>query len=89
MRLTPLKALDKAQAALVKYEFDVQSLTKKDWGNVVHWVLPVAMVPFLLKDLKKRHQILSKLATLPNDWTSTYIPPHIEMVPIVPGTIAE
>jgi hypothetical protein len=81
------KALEKAQAALVKYEFDVQSLTEKDWGDVVRWVLPEAKVPFLLKDLKKRDQILVKLATLPNDWT-TY-KPRIEMVPIVPGTIVE
>jgi hypothetical protein len=37
-------------------------------------------VPFLLKDLKKREQILAKLATLPNDWT-TYIP-CIEVAPL-------
>ena len=29
-------------------------------------------MPFLLKDLKKRDQIVAKLATLPNLWT-TYI----------------
>ena len=81
------KALEKARAALVKYQFDAQSLTEKDWGDVVRWVLPEAKVPFLLKDLKKRDQILAKLATLPNDWT-TYIP-CIELVPVVPGTTAE
>ncbi len=81
------KALEKARAALVKYNFDVQSLTEKDWGNVVRWVLPEAKVPFLLKDLKKRDQILAKLATLPNDWT-TYIP-YTEAVPIATGTRVE
>jgi hypothetical protein len=79
-----LKTLEKAQMALVKYEFDAQSLTEKDWGDVVRWVLPEAKVPFLLKDLKKRDQILAKLATLPNDWT-TYIPRR-EMVPVAPET---
>jgi hypothetical protein len=79
--------LEKARAALAKYEFDAQSLTEKDWGDVVRWVLSEAKVPFLLKDLKKREQILAKLATLPNDWT-TYIP-RIEVAPIVPGTTVE
>ncbi len=84
---TQHKALEKARAALVKYKFNVQSLTEKDWGDVVHWVLPEAKVPFLLKDLKKRDQILAKLATLPNDWT-TYIP-YTEAVPIATGTRVE
>ena len=84
---TQHKALEKARAALVKYKFNVQSLTEKDWGDVVHWVLPEAKVPFLLKDLKKRDQILAKLATLPNDWT-TYIP-YTEAVPIATGTQVE
>ncbi|KAI2491856.1 hypothetical protein MHU86_22709 [Fragilaria crotonensis] len=83
-----LKALEKARAPLAKYEFDAQSLTEKDWGDVVRWVLPEAKVPFLLKDLKKREQILAKLATLPNDWT-TYRVPRIEVAPIVPGTTVE
>ena len=82
-----LKALEKARATMANYEFDAQSLTEKDWGDVVRWVLPEAKVPFLLKDLKKREQILAKLATLPNDWT-TYIP-RIEVAPIVPGTTVE
>ena len=73
--------MEKARAALAKYEFDAHSLTEKDWGDVVRWVLPEAKVPFLLKDLKKRDQILAKLATLPNDWTT-----YIAVVPIVPGT---
>ena len=68
-----LKTLERAQAALAKHEIDAGSLTEKDWGNVVRWVLPEAKVPFLLKDLRKRDQILAKLATLPNNWT-TYIP---------------
>jgi hypothetical protein len=36
-------------------------------------VLPQAKVEFLLKDLKKKDQIMAKLATLPDNWTS-YIP---------------
>ena len=51
---------------------DAASLTERDWGDVVRWVLPEAMVEFRLKDLKKREQILAKLATLPREWT-TYI----------------
>ena len=67
------KALDKAQTALTKYEVDQGSLTDKDWGDIVRWVLPEAKVTFLLKELKKRDQIVAKLETLPNLWT-TYIP---------------
>jgi hypothetical protein len=48
--------LDQAQAALAKYEKDAGSLSEKEWGEIVGWVLPVAMVPYLLKDLKKREQ---------------------------------
>ena len=44
-------------------------------------------MPFLLKDLKKRDQILAKLATLPSDWT-TYIPRR-EVVPVAPETSVE
>ena len=80
-----LKTLERAQAALAKHEIDAGSLTEKDWGNVVRWVLPEAKVPFLLKDLRKRDQILAKLATLPNNWT-TYIPRIDEVVPVVPPT---
>ena len=79
-----LKTLERAQAALAKYEIDAGSLTEKDWGDIVRWVLPEAKAPFLLKDLKKRDQILAKLATLPNNWT-TYIP-RIEVVPVIPPT---
>ena len=67
------KALQKAQQALEKYQTSGNSLNDKDWGDVVRWVLPEAKVEFLLKDLKKKEQIISKLATLPNDWV-TYIP---------------
>ncbi|KAI2506187.1 hypothetical protein MHU86_8222 [Fragilaria crotonensis] len=78
-----LKVLDKAQTALIKFEFDAASLTDKDWGDVIRWVLPKANVEFRLKDLKKREQILAKLATLvPHAWT-TYIPRR-EVVPIIP-----
>jgi hypothetical protein len=77
------KTLEKAQAALTKYKFNSVSLTDKDWGDVVRWVLPEAKVQFLLKDLKKRDQIVAKLATLPRDWT-TYIPCE-EVVPDIPA----
>jgi hypothetical protein len=48
------------------------SIADKDWGDVICWVLPQAKVDFLLKDLKKKDDILAKLATLPSNWT-TYI----------------
>ncbi len=77
-----LKTLDKAQTALLKDQFDPQSITEKDWGDVIRWVLPEAKVEFLLKELKKKDQILAKLATLPHDWT-TYIPCREMVVPVV------
>jgi len=77
-----LKSLEKTQTVLLKYELDPQSLTEKDWGDVIRWVLPEAKVEFLLKNLKKREQILAKLATLPRDWT-TYIPRR-DALPAVP-----
>jgi hypothetical protein len=80
-----LKILERAQAALTKYEADAASLTEKEWGEIVRWVLPEAKVPFLLKDLKKREQILAKLETLPNLWT-TYIP-RGEIAEIIQPTI--
>jgi hypothetical protein len=57
-----LKALEKAQIALAKFEFDSHSMNDKDWGDVIRWVLPEAKVEFLLKDLKKKEDILAKLA---------------------------
>ena len=68
-----LKTMDQAQAALAKYKKNAGSLTEKEWEEIVRWVLPVAKVPYQLKDLRKRVQILAKLETLPNAWT-TYIP---------------
>ena len=69
-----VKALEKAQCVLDKYTpVDGNSLSDKDWGDVIRWVLPEAKVEFLLKDLKKKEQIVAKLATLPNIWTS-YVP---------------
>jgi hypothetical protein len=38
-------------------------LTERDWGDIVREVLPEAKVAFCLKDLKKKDQILEKLAT--------------------------
>ena len=66
-------ALQKAQQALAKYATNNDSLNDKDWGDVVRWVLPKAKVNFLLKDLKKKEQLLAKRATLPHHWT-TYFP---------------
>ena len=65
--------LERALIAFEKYEFDAQSMNDKDWGDVIRWVLPAANVDFRLKDLKKKADILVKLATLPRCWTS-YIP---------------
>ncbi len=81
-----LKSLEKAQTALLKYQFDSHSLTEKDWGDVIRWVLLEVKVEFLLKDLKKKDQILAKLTTLPRDWTS-YIPRRevVNVVPTAPG----
>jgi hypothetical protein len=76
-----LKSLDKAQKALEKYNIDENSLNDKDWGDVIRWVLPEAKVDFLSKDLKRKDQILTKLASLPNEWT-TYIPPRQVVTPI-------
>lgn len=78
-----LKVLDKAQTVLIsKFKFNAASLTHKDWGDVIRWVFPKANVEFHLKDLKKREQILAKLATLPHACT-TYIPRR-EVVPAIP-----
>ncbi len=68
-----LRAREKVQSALSKFEFDSKSTNDKDSGYVIRWVLSQAKVDFLLKDLKKREDILAKLATPPSDWT-TYIP---------------
>jgi hypothetical protein len=75
------KLLENAQHALAKYRTQGSStLTNKDWGDIVRWVLPEAKVPGLMRDLKNRDTIIAKLATLERDWT-TYIPspPSIEM----------
>ena len=79
-----LRAHEKAQSALGKFKFDCGSMNDKDWGDVIRWVLPQAKVDFLLKDLKKKEDILAKLATLPNNWT-TYIPRR-EALPAAPTT---
>ena len=79
-----LKTLEKAQTAMTKYELDAESLTDKDWGEIIRWVLPEAKVAFLLKDLKKKDQIVAKLATLPQAW-STYIPQRV----VVPAAIPQ
>jgi hypothetical protein len=81
-----LKTLDKAQSALAKFELDSHSMNDKDWGDVIRWVLTEAKVEFLLKDLKRKEQILTKLATLPKDWT-TYIPRRQALAAISTATV--
>ena len=81
-----LQACEKAKSAVDKFKFDSGgSMSDKDWGDVIHWVLPQAKVDFLLKDLKKKEDILAKLATLPSNWT-TYIPRR-ETLPAAPTTM--
>jgi hypothetical protein len=53
-----LKTLDKAQLAFKKYRSDEGSLTERDWGDIIRWVLLEAKVAFRLKDLKKKDQII-------------------------------
>jgi hypothetical protein len=77
-----LREREKTQSALDKFEFDSGSMNDKDWGGVICWVLPQAKVKFVLKDLKKKDDILAKLATLPSNWT-TYIPRR-EALPAAP-----
>jgi hypothetical protein len=70
------KLLLNAQSALSKYKNggnDNNALNEKDWGDIVRWVLPVAKVPGLMRDLKKSEAIIAKLNELEKDWT-TYIP---------------
>ncbi len=67
------KLLANAQRALQKYRLSSESLNDKDWGDIIRWVLPEAKADGLMKDLKKKHDIIAKLATLERDWT-TYIP---------------
>jgi hypothetical protein len=80
-----MKALVKAQVALEKFNADENSLTDKDWGDVVRWVLPAAKVDHLLKDLKRKDQILQKLSSLPREWTS-YVPQKHDASAPVPTT---
>ena len=76
-----VKILGNAQTALHKYNADENSLNDKEWGDIVRWVLPEAKIDFLLKDLRRKVQILTKLASLPKDWT-TYIPRPIVVDPV-------
>jgi hypothetical protein len=69
------KLLVNAQKALDKYKaVGSDALNDKDWGDIVRWVLPEAKVAGLMRDLKKKDAIITKLATLERDW-KTYIPP--------------
>jgi hypothetical protein len=42
-----LKALDKGQLALQKYTVDANSLSYKDWGDIITLVFPKAKVDLL------------------------------------------
>ena len=67
------KILANAQTALAKYRACSESLTDKDWIDIIRWVLPESKAEGLMKDLKKKAAIVAKLATLEREWT-TYIP---------------
>ena len=67
------KILAYAQRALVKYRACCDSLTDKDWVDIIRWVLLESKSDGLMKDLKKKAAIVAKLATLEREWT-TYIP---------------
>ena len=54
---------------------DVNSCKDSEWVDMMKWVLPAAGVKFLVKDFKKKDDIIAKFVTLPNVWTS-YIPPR-------------
>ncbi len=69
------KLLTKAQSAFEKYHMDMSSCKDSKWVDMMKWVLPAASVKFLLKDFKKKDDIVVKFATLRNVWTS-YIPPR-------------
>ena len=50
-----LKMLEKALRALEKFELhSSHSMTDKDWGDVIKWVLPAANVDFLFKGYFKK-----------------------------------
>jgi hypothetical protein len=80
-----MKALEKAQVALEKFNASEHSFNDKDWGDVVRWVLPAAKVDHLLKDMKRKDQILQKLSSLPREWT-TYVPQWHDANAPVPTT---
>ena len=68
-----------ARQALVKYEAAPTTMTdKKDWVEIIKWVLPVSNADGLLKDLRKKDVILQKLMSLDRDW-KMYIPPVDEV----------
>jgi hypothetical protein len=68
------KLLAKAQAAMRNYHMNIHSLKDSEWADILKWVLPEAGVKFLVKDYKKKEEIVAKLETLEKVWTS-YIPP--------------
>ncbi len=69
--------LTKARAALQTYHNNVNSLSDKDWGDVLCWVIQKAGITVTLKDYENKDAIVAKLESLPSPWTS-YIPPPDE-----------
>ena len=70
------KLLENAQSVLEKYVTAGrrdEALNEKDWGVIVRWVLPQANVVGRMSELKKKADIIAKLATLDRHWTS-FIP---------------
>ncbi len=55
-----IRTLEKAHSALAKFQVNSNSLNDKDWGDVIRWVLPEVKFDFLLKDLKKKEDIIAK-----------------------------
>jgi hypothetical protein len=70
-----MKLLEKARIAFRKHHVNVNSLTDKDWGDILRWVMPEAGVSVVLKNFKKKDVIIAKLQTLNPVWTS-FIPPQ-------------
>jgi hypothetical protein len=69
------KLLAIAQMSLDKYKtVGSDALNDKDWGDIVRWVLPEAKVAGLMRVLKKKDAIITKVVTFERDW-KTYIPP--------------
>jgi hypothetical protein len=76
-----LRAREKAQSALKKFEFDSGSMNDKDWGDMMRWVLPQSKVDFLLKDLKKRKIFLPSSQLFQAIGSPTYLARRLFLPP--------